>query len=592
MTFVLPPNGQWTQKNVGDATGSLWSSFNLDLTVKQGDTKITRLNTNQSTSSDLANLGVPIGFARIDNGAGGGNYPYYTVAGTRVFKQSIGGVYGSFTQDSQTGTPTTCSSDASDIAAFNGYIYVTTASNTVYKTNGTGSWATFTAGGSDTTAHKLCQYGNRMYMQRVYSQIISWDTADTVATSGQYTLTLPNSATNLITFMCAASDKIWIGTLNADSNSNGAIYSWDGSSGNPVRYKLNSTGAMAGIVKDDILYVMDNDGRLLAFNGGTFIEIAKLPNFMKLEFKNSKVYSNSRWIHPNGMAIINNKINILVNTQLNFNTTLTEEMCPSGIWEYDKDIGLYHKYSVSYLDRVFETITDYGQSRIETAGGLIFAKNNTSNSASNGTLLMGCAYYSNSSTIKYGIFTDDNNDLYLKAGYLATTKIPSSGIIDTWQRFVLKYNNLISSSNKIVAKYRLTDYNPIEATITWTSTTTFTTTTDLSAYWTSGTGFECEIVQGTGAGMCSHITSITGSGTYTVTVDEVHTGVTSGTAIARFQKWIKLGSVTDTTSTFKIMQFPASAASNFIQLKVWMIMYGSDELKEIDIQSVVSQDLK
>lgn len=592
MSYQFPPKGQWTQPNTGDANGSIWSSFNLDLTVKHGDVKITRLLTYASDSSTLANLGVPVGFVRADIASGTNNAPWVTVAGARVFKA---GNYPSltFSQDSASGTPTTCSYANSDLANFNGYLYVTTNTNAVYKVQGTGAWnASFNAGASDSNPHLLCQYANRMYMSRAGSNIISWDTADTVSTTGQYTLQLNNTNENFITCMRAASDKIWITTTNI-LGSTCKVFAWDGSSGNPIPYRIASTGIVSCVVKDDIPYVMDNKGRLLKFNGSAFVKVAQLPNYLKIDFISGQNPSNDRWIHPNGMAVVNDRINILLKSNRAYDAgTTTEEPCPSGVWEYDEDIGLYHKYSVSYMDKSSGTITDYGQSKLSSVGGLAYAPTFGTSSTNNASLLAGVQYYTDASSTRYAVLFDDNASSYLHAGYLVTSKIPSSGIIDTWQEFILKYNNLTNASNKIVAKYRLTDADPIEATITWTSTTTFTTTTDPTAYWTSGTGGEVEIIQGKGAGMCSHITSITNNaGTYTVTVDETHTGCTSGTAIARFQQWIKIDSITDVTSTFDRMGLPSSADSNFIQMKIWMLMYGADEVKELDIKSVVSQEL-
>ena len=589
MTYKLPPNGQWTQLNVGDSNGSLWSTFNVDLTVKKGDVKVTRLITSESTSSNLANLGTPIGFVKLDTGYG---FKYFTVAGSRVFSQLSTYTSSAFVQDATSGTPTTCSSTLSDIINYNGYLYVSTSTNAVYKNTGS-TWSNFTAGGADASPHMFCSYGGRLYMTRGRSQIISWDAADTVATSGTYTLNIPNSTENTITFIRSASDKIWVGTVNS-LGGQGYIYAWDGVSGNPIKYTLNSTGVVAGVVQDDVPYVMDNNGRLLQFNGGTFKEIARLPNYRKLIYTQALSNSNDRWMHPNGMAIIENNISLLINTkEITSNTITTEEACPSGIWEFTKETGLYHKYSFSYLDSFEQAITDCGQNRIAVAGGLAYAKPSSESSLSNGTLLAGCSYYTNNSSTKFGIFFDDNVDNFIKAGYLVTTKIPSSQISDTWQKTVLKYNNLINSANKIVVKFRLKDVEPTEINVTWRNTTTFFTTTDLSSYWTSGTGFEVEVVQGVGSGMCSHITGIQDvDGGYLVTLDEVHTGVVlNDISVVRLQKWIKLGSVNDVTSTFKIMPFPTTASSNYIQLKIWMLMYGSDELKEVDVASVVSQPL-
>ena len=88
MSFKLPPNNQWTQKNLGDSSGTIWSSYNLDLLLKEGDVKVTKL-INNTDSTEVASLGLPVGFVKIDTGSGITSAPWWAVAGTKVF---IGGV--------------------------------------------------------------------------------------------------------------------------------------------------------------------------------------------------------------------------------------------------------------------------------------------------------------------------------------------------------------------------------------------------------------------------------------------------------------------------------------------------------------------
>jgi hypothetical protein len=165
-------------------------------------------------------------------------------------------------------------------------------------------------------------------------------------------------------------------------------------------------------------------------------------------------------------------------------------------------------------------------------------------------------------------------------GYLVTTKIEAEYITDLWQRTYLKYKKLLDSSDKIVIKYRTSEVQPIEGTITWTSTTTFTSTLDLS---TIAVGDEFEGTAGTGSGQIEHITAISESaGTYTVTLENAVTGAT-GTAKGRFQKWIKLGTIQDQTTQYKAFNFPLNANSTWIQLKVVMYFTGNDELEEISL---------
>jgi hypothetical protein len=107
-------------------------------------------------------------------------------------------------------------------------------------------------------------------------------------------------------------------------------------------------------------------------------------------------------------------------------------------------------------------------------------------------------------------------------------------------------------------------------------------------------GDEVEITQGVGSGMCSHITVITNNaGTYTVTVDETHTGATTQTAKARLNKWIKMSELTsNTTARFVDEKFKIGATSPWVQLKVWMVWTGPRQIDEIQLQTKSSQDAK
>lgn len=588
MTYILPPNNQWTQPNNGDTTGSLWATFNCNLSLKQGKIRGTRMITTSSTSSDDADLGLPVGFIKHDIGDGTANAKYYTAAGSYVFSSASGSQPSAFTQDATGGTPTTCNSSISDLAGFNEYLYVTTDSDVIYKLSNSGTWSNFTFTGlDDGYAHMLEPFANRIYITRDLARLNSIDTSDTEATSGTYTIYLQNVLSggqqqNVITRPRASSEGIWIPTINA-TGGDGYVYFWNGVTADKYErsYRLDSAGALSCIIKDDTPYIVDTNGRLLVLNGGTFTEIARFPNFNRKLYTNSLGTTNQRWIHPNGMAIVNGKINILVNLGEYSNSTQNEENAPSGIWEYDPNIGLYHKHSLSYYDSAVGTVTDWGQSRIAFstgagneagAGGLTWIQNNSNSASRNGNLLAGFKYYSDATTTKYGIFYDDNNYGVQSASYIVTAKIPSNQIQESWRKLYVMHKKFITASDKVVVKFRTEEVPSTEGTITWTSTTVFQSTVDLSDYVV---GDEVEILQGTGGGMCSHITDISESGgTYTVTVDETHTGA-SGTAIARFQKWTKAGVIQDVKSFGSVV---LEDNSPWIQLKIFMLSTGANEI--------------
>jgi hypothetical protein len=576
MIQVPSEKKQLVQANTSDTLGNVLSSFNLDLVENSGNIRLGSrmlLNTNGLD-------GCPVAFRWWRQVS---DDKIFAIAGTKVYSGGAG-TGGAFpntalTADGTTLTPTNLSSDYSDMAVFNGNIYASSGSTTLYYMDDGSTWRTITSFGSSSQVHMLCPFGDRLYMTDLQSRVISINTSNVGVTSGQYTINLGNSDSNVITFIRASASRIWIGTVNTRGGV-GHIYEWDGTSAQTTRtYTLESSGALSCVIKDDIPYVMDTDGNLLAWSGGSFKRLTTLKTDPRI-FYNSLRTRNDRWIHPNGMAIVRNRINVLIDSRLSTNGTPTLEKTPSGIWEYDPNIGLYHKYSLG-LAKSSDTITDFGQSRLSRAGGLMEINQPGSSSSRNGTFMAGATYYTNASSTSSGAFYDDQNETKQKAGYIVTTKLPASKISDVWQYVWAVYEKLLTSTDKMVVKWRVDDATPSEGTITWTSTTTFTVPNSsvvVSNYWTEGTGMEVEVVQGLGAGKCAHITNaVNNAGTWTVTVDETFTGAT-GTSIARFQNWTKAGVIADQTTRYAKFALPTSANSPWIEVKAWMLFTGDGEL--------------
>ncbi|MBX4188173.1 MAG: hypothetical protein KW793_03500, partial [Candidatus Doudnabacteria bacterium] len=154
------------------------------------------------------------------------------------------------------------------------------------------------------------------------------------------------------------------------------------------------------------------------------------------------------------------------------------------------------------------------------------------------------------------------------------------------QKMYAFHKKFTSSSNKIVLKYRTSEQDSSEETITWTSTTTFTYSASSVSY---AIGDEVEITQGVGGGLCAHITDIhfTGSTTVQVTIDETFTNAT-GTGKARFQKWIKL-LPTQTSTTAQNLETAIGKQSTWIQFKVFMIFKVADELEFLELVNKFNQ---
>lgn len=451
----------------------------------------------------------------------------------------------------------------SDLAIFDDRLWATTVDSLYSKVDngsGTGIWTKRDSLGS-TDSHKLVYFKkfNRLYFCDTSSKISSIATDNTVANStGDYFIDLDTSI-GVITTMTSTSSDIWIGTTRVTNSTsvpgiNGSILQWDGISGQVTNdYLINAAGVLAMTIINDVPYALDSEGRILKFTGYSFEEIQRLPINRILLVGASLTPSNNKFAVFNGMVSTkNNTLLILVNNLNDDPTDSITENLPSGIWELDlATFNFTHRYSFTQKARTSSTITDYGQNRIFRAGGLKINTLDSDSSNGRSTLICGSGYYTDATTVKYGIFIDspvsattDNEGQ--KRGYFVTTWFNSSEIADKWVRSWLTFRRFLNSNDKIILKYRLNEEEPIEATITWTSTTTFTTTTDVSAYapeaspFNGTTGGEVEITQGTGGGSCTHISNISeNGGTYTVTLDTVVTGVT-GTAKARFQKWVKM----------------------------------------------------
>lgn len=502
----------------------------------------------------------------------------------------------------------------SDFETFNSRLWATT-SNSLYSKesgSGTGRWVkrdSLSAG----TLHKLSYFKkfNRLYYVDTETTISSIDTSNVVAnTIGQDYFIDLTSSIGYITTIESSSQYQWIGTLKLDnsttsSNTQGSILQWDGITAQVTNeYLLETAGCLAIVMVKDIPHAIDTEGRILKYSGYSFEEIQRLPiNRTLLTDATVAGSTNGRFVHFNGMvATKNNTIQILINNLNNNSAGDVAENIPSGIWELDlSTLNFTHRSAITLKSLSSSTITDYGQNRVVGVGALKLNTLSSNNSAGRSTTLCGVKYYTDATSTKTGIFIDspanastDNEGQ--KRGYFVTTWFNTTEIEDKFERLWEVHKRFLTESDKIVYKYRLIEEEPLLADITWTSTTTFTTTTDVSAYAPTATGFngtqggEVEILQGTGSGSCTHISSIVNNaGTYTVTLDTAVTGVT-GTAKARFQKWIKLNQEVASGLVKSWSQMAIGANNTQIQTKCCMEFTGDMEFHKLAIFS--NEDIK
>ena len=355
-------------------------------------------------------------------------------------------------------------------------------------------------------------------------------------------------------------DGTWIGARHK-TGGEGKVFFWDESAENYNRgYEIKSRLPLSCVIKNGIPYVINTEGQLLKFTGAGFEEAAVLPIFGQI---NKRWYNGSDnnlpVVHRNGMAIIENKVCIFLQSHVSGSTDNIEPNFPSGVWTYDEKQGLRHKFSLSQYDG---TETDYGIFSITNNVGAILPTD-----SEQGLFICGAKITTNISTALTAIFYRDLSDSINKRGHFITSVFESSAFEDIFKDILLSFKRFRNSGDKIIIKYRnIKNSNyPIilTASATWSDTDTFTTTTNLA---NAVVGDEVMIIRGRGAGTTAHISSISeAGGTYTVNLDETITNA-SGTFSFIIDNWTEAATIS--TQSIERQSFDLDVPGTFIQLKV------------------------
>jgi hypothetical protein len=586
MAKRIPDNEIWKQPNLGDKFGPLRGTFNIDLSDEQGKIKLTpRLMINtKNTDTDLK---TPFAFAYNDALS-----KWHAGCGDVMF---VGGSEPSdaFVQDAATSAPSFETTSRPDLTVFNmsdGNDYTFGMASELYRLalNGSSWGAAITSIGGATAGAPLIAFKGRLYF-RVSSKImgsidnvVGGPTAVVNGTS-QYSINF-NDGAQSINCGCKTSDYLWIGNIAAPGTKC-VVYQYNGSSTSVTGvYEIDARGILAMCSFRNVPYLLDSEGVLRKFSGSFgFTEVARLP-FDKKKLLPSPISSSpvDRLCHYNGLIADDDRILINIKSTYADTNSTTDELVPSGIWEYNEINGLFHHASPSLWENgVSASETDFGAAKVAKIGAIRKAEH--ASSSDNGSLLTGYQYYTNASSTAIAIFVDDLNNTKIKAGHIILSRQKASGLKDKWAKLFPILRKFLNSGDKLVAKWRIDKDEPTEGTITWASTTSFTSS--VTGY---AVGDEVCVLNGVGAGKCVHVTDITGT---TFTVDSIVTGAT-GTAKARFNTWKKAGSFNsqsdNVADAFPLSDAPASPV---IDLKIYMEWTGKNEIFEFLLTNEINTNI-
>lgn len=355
--------------------------------------------------------------------------------------------------------------------------------------------------------------------------------------------------------------RAYLGTRHKKSGE-ALVFPWNGTDttyDSPLSVK-DSISLAGRADSEGVMHTINGKGQLLGYNGQDFVEVAAFPIAENKLLRWAPDQARGQKVHPNGMSLIDGRINILADGRDKDGNRI--ENMPSGVWEYDKEIGLYHKNSLGQYDGA--TNNEWGASQVIAVGALV------ETTEEKGKILAGAEVYVDNAVTKLELIAALKSEANQR-GYFVTPQIHSTGIRAFWKRLNLAFKKFENTTDRIIVKYRTEKNKNFGATtgvansfaITWTDTDTFTSTGAVLAY--AAVGDEIEITMGKGAGACAHISSI--SGTYTVNLDEAIPNV-SGTALARVQNWTKLGEISD--NSLQKTLFKIAKRSKWIQLKIEM----------------------
>jgi len=615
--FVIPSKEtkKFSQPNTGDTQGNLATTFNMDTTTNLGRVRIQRSKrVLDGQVIEDANPGVDLdpamAFAWFD----------FDNSGRKKFIAYMGAILTApnfnlpYTLDGTAGTPvyTNVNIGNGDMVVFNDKLYVTDASSLHSYDKNTLSWTNVTSANAVTLGdgiHQLATYGDRLYMvSDDATNIYSMNVAETIVTTGSFTLQIPVWA-GTISWIKPGSNRIWIG-CTSQNGTRGNILEWDGQSENIVskNYFIEAQGSCGCAMWNDTPFVLDAEGRLLGFNGGSFDEVARLP-FIRNEALPARYLKpqGNKMIHFNGIIYTNDRILMNIDSEANTpitypnsNTYTLLDKIPGGIWEFTKENGLIHLNSPSMTDASDTDAIDYGWAESTTPGAIFdVSPISVDYQEYQANYIYGARSWRSLNTgTSPGLFIDDLQGQFARTGTFSSSWLESDQVADVYKAIVAKFKKLSSSDSLISIKYRTTNDQtiPVQQAVTWSDSITFTfTAVSPIPFDDAVVGYEAIVTSGIGAGDAAHITSISKTGNdYTVVLDKTILGVQAGDVstiiVTNFRKLkdIRGGNV----NQYSNAPLPNLNKDIQLQFKVLCQWSGDNELYEVMVVNDTDQYAK
>lgn len=455
----FPIDGKWTQLNQGDKFGSLAYTRNCNLDTP-GYLKLASRSFSIFSSVDDADFLVPLSFGKLASGS------FLVVTQDDHFTTTLSTTALTVAQDA--GTSVQAASVNSWGTFWQSRWYVTNQTTTYYKSGST--WTNASIALTTGKKHVLEVFRNKNTMCITDgSSVIQVNTSHASTTN----LTIPADFTAI--GLAYSNNKMGVATKFAGSG-DAYFFVWDGATTEANGgFPVGSDSILAMQAYKNSWVILTRIGQLLYFNGTGFDVLANFPFYEK------KIIAGEYMVGEN-MIVEGDRIyiNFTVLPDTDFygrNQERDTFTSPAGIWCYDPNVGLYHRYSYSNSD-----INIYAVSAVDTAADtftigadiptgtqVLYSSRTTSSYGAGKNISVGKIYYAinNSATkIKLAETLEDANlgtaiDITVAGtgeyfmiptmlDYGATNNINDGGAVVSTSESSIVYDHLMFGSKRIL----------------------------------------------------------------------------------------------------------------------------------------------
>jgi len=240
------------------------------------------------------------------------------------------------------GTGTVPSTDIeSDVVWFNNKMVVSQDTDVDYYDASTDAWVDTNISLTSDGQHPMVNFLSQQSLAIANVNTVGLYSSPLSATPTLVTtLTIP--AEFEITSMIYLNQNLYIATKNIQGE-HAFMFVWNGSGTSAQQaYEVDSNVIFSMCVHKGSVVLLTGTGELLRFNGGGFTFLDAFPiyytNMSLSDFANVSMYKNI--MRSNGDVLY-----VLFSNDNNSTSKLINQ--PDGVWCYDDNVGLYHKYSIS-----------------------------------------------------------------------------------------------------------------------------------------------------------------------------------------------------------------------------------------------------